>query len=61
MKNIFIIKFLAVGKSTLAKTLQQRLGFEYIGVGELLRQAFVEKPDGNLIPLSAVMKIIKEN
>ena len=57
--NIFIIGSPCVGKSTLAKTLQQRLGFEYIGVGELLRQAFVEKPGGNLIPSSAIMEIIK--
>ena len=61
-KNIFIIGSPAVGKTTLAKTLQQRLGFEFIDVGELVRQAFVEKPtSGNpLTPSSAIMEILKK-
>ena len=57
--NIFIIGGPCVGKSTLAKTLQQRLGFEYLGVGEILRQAFDTK-SGNLIPSAEVIKIIKK-
>ena len=61
-KNIFIIGSPAVGKTTLAKTLQQRLGFEFIDVGEIVRQAFVEKPtSGNpLTPSSAIMEILKK-
>ena len=61
-KNIFIIGSPAVGKTTLAKTLQQRLGFEFVDVGEIVRQAFVEKPtSGNpLTPSSAIMEILKK-
>lgn len=59
------------GKGTQAKLLQERLGFEYIGTGDILRAAVIQQTDtgkqaapylaqGSLVPDQLVNEIVAE-